>query len=64
MTTTQEPVWRALLRLEHAELADADRNLLRPAFAVMHVSHAMQLPERVVARIRHLDATLPKSKEA
>ncbi len=35
MTATQEPVWRALLRLE-----------------------------RVVARIRHLDATLPKSKEA
>ncbi|WP_186122333.1 hypothetical protein [Burkholderia gladioli] len=64
MTTTQEPVWSALLRLEHAELSDDDRNLLRPAFAALHGSQAIRIPERVVARIRHLDATLPKSKEA
>lgn len=31
MTETQDPLWRALARLEHAELTDDDRNLLRPA---------------------------------
>ncbi|MCO8321926.1 hypothetical protein ABEG10_08435 [Burkholderia cenocepacia] len=61
MTDTQDPLWRALARIEHAELREDDRNLLRPAFAAMHGSHAMRLPETVVARIRHLDATLPKS---
>ncbi len=64
MTDTQDPLWRALERLEHAELSDDDRNLLRPAFAAMHGSHAMKIPERVVARIRHLDATLPKTEQA
>ncbi|PFH29089.1 hypothetical protein [Burkholderia sp. JKS000303] len=64
MTDTQDPLWRALKRLEHAELSDDDRNLLRPAFAAMNGSHAMKIPERVVARIRHLDATLPKSEQA
>ncbi|KGC50897.1 hypothetical protein [Burkholderia pseudomallei] len=64
MTDTQEPLWRALKRLEHAELSDADRNLLRPAFAALHGSQAMRLPETVMARIRHLDATLPKTEAA
>ncbi|MDN7456543.1 hypothetical protein [Burkholderia cenocepacia] len=64
MTDTQDPVWRALKRLEHAELSDVDRNLLRPAFAAMHGSQAMRIPETVVARIRHLDATLPKTEQA
>lgn len=63
MTDTQDPLWRALARIEHAELREDDRNLLRPAFAAMHGSHAMRLPATVVARIRHLDATLPKSTE-
>lgn len=64
MTDMQDPLWRALKRLEHAELSDDDRNLLRPAFATMHGSHVMKIPERVVARIRHLDATLPKTEAA
>ncbi|MBR8248642.1 hypothetical protein [Burkholderia cenocepacia] len=64
MTDTQDPLWRALKRLEHAELSDVDRNLLRPAFAAMHGSQAMRIPETVVARIRHLDATLPKTEQA
>ncbi len=38
MTDTQDPLWRALARLEHTELSDDERNLLRPAFAAMHGS--------------------------
>ncbi|VWB97475.1 hypothetical protein [Burkholderia lata] len=64
MTDTQDPLWRALTRLEHAELNDNERNLLRPAFAALHGSHAMRIPEKVVALIRHLDATTPKTTEA
>ncbi|OXJ20299.1 hypothetical protein [Burkholderia sp. AU6039] len=64
MTDTQDPLWRALARLEHAELSDTDRNLLRPAFAAMHGSHAMHIPEKVVEFIRHLDAATPKTTEA
>lgn len=59
---TSYQLWEALRRLEHAELSDDDRNLLRPAFAAMHGSQAMRLPDRVVARIRHLDATLPATE--
>lgn len=64
MTDTQDPLWRALKRLEHAELSENDRNLLRPAFAALHGSQAMRIPETIVARIRHLDATLPKTQQA
>ncbi|OJB35400.1 hypothetical protein [Burkholderia ubonensis] len=64
MTDTQDPLWRALARLERAELLEGDRNLLRPAFAALHGSHAMRIPDTIVARIRHLDATLPKTTEA
>ncbi|MGU2444387.1 hypothetical protein ACTXHA_28640 [Burkholderia cenocepacia] len=63
MTDTQDPLWRALARLEHAELSDTDHNLLRPAFAALHGSSAMRIPETIVARIRHLDAKLPKTAE-
>ncbi|AXK61499.1 hypothetical protein [Burkholderia sp. IDO3] len=64
MTDTQDPLWRALARLEHAELSDTDRSLLRPSFAALNGSSAMRIPETIVARIRHLDATLPKTAEA
>ncbi|WP_321789351.1 hypothetical protein [Burkholderia pyrrocinia] len=62
-SSTQDPLWRALKRLEHAELSDNDRNLLRPAFAALHGSHAMRIPEEIVKLIRQLDATLPKALE-
>ncbi|KVC71413.1 hypothetical protein [Burkholderia ubonensis] len=64
MTDTQDPLWRALARLEHAELLEDDRNLLRSAFAALHGSQAIRIPETVVSRIRHLDSTLSKSAEA
>ncbi|KVE08398.1 hypothetical protein [Burkholderia anthina] len=63
MTDTQDPLWCALARLEHAELSDDERNLLRPAFAAMHGSHAIRIPEDIMKLIRHLDATLPKALE-
>lgn len=64
MTDTQDPLWRALSRLEHAELSDNDRNLLRPALAAMHGSHAMRIPEEIVKLIRRLDAALLNTTEA
>ena len=53
-------LWEALRRLEHADLSDNDRNLLRPAFAALHGAQAIRLPELIVALIRRLDATLPR----
>ncbi|KVL59298.1 hypothetical protein WT01_15840 [Burkholderia cepacia] len=64
MTDTQDPLWRALARLEGAELSDVDRNLLRPAFAAMHGSQAIRIPDEIVKLIRRLDATLPKTEQA
>lgn len=58
--TAQEPIWRALSRLEHADLSDVDRNLLRPAFAALHGSQAIRIPDTIVSRIRDLDSRLPK----
>lgn len=57
---TQAMMWEALKALEHKELTETDRNLLRPAFAALHGAQAMRLPEQVCARIRHLTATMPK----
>lgn len=56
--TTDEPIYRALARLEHADIPPTDREVLRPAFAALHGGSAIPLPERVIARIRALDAQL------
>jgi hypothetical protein len=53
-------VWKALRRLEKCDLSEVDRNLLRPAFAALHGAQAMRIPDRIVARIKELDATMPK----
>lgn len=55
---TQTMLWEALKRLENANLSDADRNLLRPAFAALHGAQAIRIPETVCTRIRYLDATM------
>jgi hypothetical protein len=60
--TTQEELWRALARLEHADIPAIDREMLRPAFAALHGAEAIPLPERVIKRIRHLDAMLTKAE--
>lgn len=51
-----EPIFEALRRLEHADIPPSDREILRPAFAALHGSQAIALPERVISRIRALDA--------
>jgi hypothetical protein len=56
--TTDEPIFRALARLEHADIPPSDRENLRPAFAALRSGQALALPERVVKRIRALDAQL------
>lgn len=53
-------LWEVLKRLEHADLSEVDRNLLRPAFAALHGAQAIRIPDRIVARIKELDATMPK----
>lgn len=57
---TNSMLWQALKRLESAELSEVDRNLLRPAFAALHGTKSICIPDRIVARIKQLDATLPK----
>lgn len=59
--TVDSPLWRALRRIRDAELPAVDRELLRPAFAALDGGQVLHLPERVIARIRDLDARLPKS---
>lgn len=59
--TVDSPLWRALRRIRDAEIPAADRELLRPAFAALDGGQVLHLPERVIARIRDLDARLPKS---
>lgn len=55
-----KPSWLA----PYVELSETDRNMLRPAFAALHGSQAIRIPDTVVALIRRLDATLPKSEAA
>lgn len=60
--TVDSPLWRALRRIRDAEIPAADRELLRPAFAALDGGQVLHLPERVIARIRDIDARLPKNK--
>lgn len=56
--TTTEPLFEALKRLEHADIPPTDREILKPAFAALHGGQAIALPDRVVKRIRALDAQM------
>lgn len=60
--TVDSPLWRALRRIRDAEIPAVDRELLRPAFAALDGGQVLRLPERVIARIRDIDARLPKNK--
>jgi hypothetical protein len=60
--TTTDPIWQALHRIRNAQLAPADRELLRPAFAALDGASVIALPERVIARIRSIDACMPKQQ--
>ncbi|MBC8642969.1 hypothetical protein IAG25_40145 [Caballeronia sp. EK] len=60
--TVESPLYQALRRLRDAQIPAADRELLRPAFAAIEDGKVLLLPDRVVARIRDLDARLKKWK--
>lgn len=58
--TVESPLYQALRRIRDAQIPDADREMLRPAFAALDGGQVIHLPDRVVSRIRDLDARLPK----
>lgn len=60
--TVESPIYLALLRLRAADIPAIDREMLRPAWAAIDEGRIAILPERVIARIRDLDARLPKNK--
>lgn len=60
--TVEQQLWQALKRIRNADLSPIDRELLRPAFAAFDGGQVIAIPERVVSRIRDLDARLPKNK--
>jgi hypothetical protein len=62
--TAHSPLYQALARIRHAELSPTDRELLRPAFAALDGAQVVAVPERVAARIRDIDARMPKRREA
>lgn len=58
--TVESPLYQALIRIREAQMPAADREMLRPAFAAMDAGQVLLLPDRVIARIRDIDARLPK----
>lgn len=58
--TVDSPLYQALRRLRDAQIPAVDREVLRPAFAALDGGQVIHLPERVVSRIRDLDARLKK----
>jgi hypothetical protein len=62
MGDIQTPLWQALRRIHsHADtLEPFDRELLWPAFAALDGAQAISLPAYVIARIRDIDARMPK----
>lgn len=61
--TVDCPIRQALVRIApHLEKLDPiDRESLRPAVrAVENDAEVIHVPDRLVARIRHIDAQLPK----
>lgn len=58
--TVESPIYQALRRIRDAQIPAAYREMLRPAFAALDGGQVIHLPDRVVSRIRDLDARLPK----
>jgi hypothetical protein len=58
--TVESPLYQALRRIRDAQMSAADREMLRPAFAALDGAPVISLPARVIARIRAIDARLPK----
>jgi hypothetical protein len=49
-------LWDLLRNLEHADIPQADRDMLMAAFNALHGGQAIALPEDHIERIRELDA--------
>lgn len=60
--TIDPPLWQALKRISAntEKLAAIDREMLRPALHALEGGQVMHLPDRVISRIRDIDARLPK----
>lgn len=56
--TAEEELFRALRRLERADLSPDDCARLQPAFAALHGAEAIALPVDLIDRIRALDAQM------
>lgn len=60
--TIDSPLWQALARISAntEKLQPIDREMLRPALHALEGGQVMHLPDRVISRIRDIDARLPK----
>lgn len=57
--------WRALRRISQRldMLSPMDRELLRPALVALEGGQVMALPQMIIARIRDIDARLPRQPQ-
>jgi hypothetical protein len=57
--------WRALRRISQRldMLSPMDRELLRPALVALEGGQVMALPTMIIARIRDIDARLPRQQQ-
>lgn len=56
--TVESPLFQMLREIRDADMSPIDRELLRPAFASLDGGPVIPLPERVIARVRHIHAHL------
>lgn len=63
--TIDSPLWKALKRISANtdKLGTIDRELLRPALHALEGGQVVHLPDRVISRIRDIDARLPKQPQ-
>lgn len=52
--TVETPLFRMLLDLQHANLSDEDRTILRPVFDRLHAGEVVALPETVITHVQRL----------
>ena len=52
--TAETSLYRMLVALQHANLSEEDRTILRPAFDRLHVGEIVALPETVITHVQRL----------
>lgn len=55
--TAETSLYRMLIALQHANLSDEDRAILRPALDRLNAGEVIALPETVITHIQRLHAT-------